>query len=428
MAYAGILELGGVEIANARRAAVYMEAGVKAPSMDVSDQSWIHTARFLGHQDYRLPALDLAPWYNSTEPDSKEFAGIWPMSIEGLDTAGGRREVIDGLNDGGTFGLSRYSARTIEVEAIIAGSTPAGVDYGLRWLTTTLRGERCLTPLKGQTLEYLSSVPEVAPNMSTEDFAECVAPYRRTLYEVVCTSFPEITERFGTVEGLPGSCAYRVKFTLTAGVPFAFRPPALIATNVTWAGSPVPITWVINGPDPDACTTTVPDTLTDPQVTRATIIRAADSYQLGTFIPLDSKTAIATVPKTALKAGQGDTSLQVTVRAGAKEERLIRVRIGRKPTGSTDTNAITCHLLSEAVIQYLPAGAAITLDGVTGRAWAVDSAGNMMDASPVVAGTNGAPWRPPILPCDSAYVVVADAPGDVSAAASFEVYGSVRET
>lgn len=473
MAYHALLTLGGIELANGRRAAAYMEAGIKPPSMDLTDHTWQHTARFLGQQEYRLPALDLAPWYDPTEPDSKAFAGIWPMSVEGLDSATVHREVIDGLADGATFGNARFEPRAIHVEAILVGSTPAGVDYGLRWLSTTLRGQRCLAPMKGQALEYLSSVPFIATErqivtevqvpasdgllpggfspgsqgpgisdsggsypvtetvpvvLSAAEFAACVNPYRRVLYEVFCTETPEVLERFGSVPDQPGSCAYRVKFTLTAGVPFAFRPPSLIASGVSWTAAVSPITWQIDGADPDACTTLAPDTLVDPTIPRSTVIRAADTYQLGTLVPLDSKTAVATIPRTALKPGQGDTALQVTVRAGAKEERLIRVRIGRKPAGATDTTAITCNLVSEASITYLPAGATITLDGVTGRSWATNAAGQTMDASPVVRGTNGAPWRPPLLSCDESYVVVADAPGDIAAAASFDVYGAVRET
>lgn len=430
MTYRGLIRLGGIEIANTQRCVTYMEAGVAAPQTTVSrSDGWPYTARYLKQQDYRLPQLDTAPWYDPLEPDSKDFAGVWPMAVEGLDAAAVEREVIEGIADGGTFGQARYGPRTIEVEALIVGRTPSGADYGLRWLTTALRGTRCDGRRTGDTLQYLASCPDVLPDLTDTAFADCVRPYERTMHEVICSTMPQITERFsGVGDDRPGTCSYRVKFTLTAGVPHAFRERQLVASGINWTGAVVPITWVVQENDPEACLTAPPSTLVDPTVPRATVIRPADMYQLGTYIPLDQRTAVATIPRTALKYGQGDTAATLNITAGAQDERLIRVRFGRRPAGVTQDNAIRCYLVSEANIAYLPAGATLSLDGITGRAWATDSAGNRMDASPVVSGVNGAPWRPPVLACDDDYVVVVDAPGDVSAAASFSVYATVRET
>lgn len=431
MSYRGLLVLGGIEIANSNRAATYVEGGLRPKGMEIShDDSWRHTARFLGQAEYRLPHLDAAPWYDPLEADSKLFAGVWPMQITGLDGTQFTRQAIEGLNDGGVFGLPRYPMRTIKVEALLVGQTPQAVDYGFRWLTTALRGSRCMGPSMGETLQFLGSCPDAVDNLSAADFEACVAPYRRSLHEVVCTSTPEITDRFGGVgDGQPGVCGYRVSFELTAGVPFAYRDRTVIAANVKWAGSVSPITWVVQSADPEACASPVPDTLVDPTVTRATVIRPSDTYQLGTVIPLDSKTATINVPASNVRAKQGDLATQLEIVAGAQDERLIRIRWGRKPVaGMTNDQAIRCHLISEANVSYLPAGARLNLDGVTGRAWAVDAAGNKIDASPVVSGINGGPWRPPVLACANDYVIVADASGDISTSATINVWGSVRET
>ena len=427
--YRGLLTLGGKEIANSSRCASYLQNGLRPISMDVvHDDSWPHTARSLGQQDYRLPHLDLAPWYDPTEPDSKDFAGIWPMSITGLDSAEFTRETIEGLNDGGTFGLPRYGTRPIIVEALLIGRTSQAVDYGLRWLSTALRGYRCAGPSMGEQLMFMSSAPFVNGDLTAVDFEACIAPYRRTMHEVVCTKTPEITERFGAQRD-EQACGYRVTFELTAGVPYAYRQRQTLLDNVKWTGAVSPIVWVVQEDDPEACLTAPATTLVDPTISRATMIRPTDSYQLGTIVPIDSKTTVLTVPAAALKPAQGDTATTLDIVAGAQDERLIRIRWGRKAaTGMTTDNAIRCYPVSEASIAYLPAGATLSLDGVTGRAWATDSAGNRMDASPVVAGRNGGPWKPPVLYCGDEYVIVADAPGDVSAAAFLRLHMAVRES
>lgn len=108
MAYRGLLTLGGVEIANSHRAVSYWDAVALPRLTRHFDDTWPHTARHLGQQAYRLPQLDTAPWFDLEDPDSADFGGIWPMAVDGLDSASWQREVVPGNGDGATFGLGRY--------------------------------------------------------------------------------------------------------------------------------------------------------------------------------------------------------------------------------------------------------------------------------------------------------------------------------
>lgn len=436
MTYRGLLTLGGVEIANSHRAMTYIDAGVCPSGLTVTfDDTWKHTARYLGHQDYRLPKLDRPPWFDANDRDSDDFAGVWPMQVEGLDTATLERDVMQGLGDGGTFGPPRFATRTIKVTALLVGANSVGVDYGLRWLTSVLRGDRCKGDFAGQRLDYLSTAPDIPDDYSTAAFEQCVASYRRSLYEVVCTSAPTVAERFGVDESAsaPHACAYRVEFELTAGVPWAYRPTGLLLSNVAFdkgvAPTPIYFTIATGGvcAANECATTTV---LTDPLAPPAAqLIRPVAPTTNAECEPLESYRVTATIPASAVPDFH-DVVGSLTVRAGNQDERQLRVRWVRKPAGVTDVEELLrCYTVSEANVRYVPAGGSVTLDGITARPYAMLGNGTRLDAAPVVSGRDGGPWSPPVLSCGSDdYMVVVDAPGTVSAALRIDADGAVRES
>lgn len=434
MTYRGLLKLGGVEIANSARAVAYFDK-LAAPGLSVTfDDSWTHTARFLGQQDYRLPTLDQAPWYDPLDPDSADFGGIWPMQVEGLDSAKYSREIVQGNGDGGTFGKGRYDTRTINVTALLYATTSAGVDYGVRWLSSILRGDRCKGDFAGQILEYLTSAPDVDPSFDNAAFAACVAPYQRVLHEVVMTAGPTITERFAVVETADGphATAYRVEFELTAGIPWAYRPAVPLVTNLKFNTVPAatPIYFVIatGGVCPEAQCTKKSGALVDPSAPLpSSVIRPVPPRTITICEPLDSRTASAVIPASAIPKFH-DLVGSMTVQAGSTDTRQLRIRWARQPAGTTLANALLCNTISDAGITYIPANGTLTLDGVTNRIWVTLADGTMLDGSSVVTGANGGPWRPPVLSCGDPYVVVIDGPGNVSSGLTVNATGAVRES
>lgn len=433
MAYRGLLRLGGVEIANSHRAASYFDAIAQPRLTKTFDDTWVHTPRFLGQQAYRLPKLDFAPWFDTDDPDSADFGGIWPMAVDGLDSAGWEREVIPGNSHGGTFGLGRYRERTIKVEAILYGANSVGLDYGLRWLTAVLRGDRCGGLNAGQTLEYLSTAPNVDPTLDTASFNACVAPYKRELHEVVMTAAPEITERFGVDESsdAPTATAYKVTFELTAGVPWAFRPTGLLAAGLKFVttGNPTPIYFEICDGSPASVCTSSPGPLVDPQVPSVqTLVRPVPPKTITVCEPLDTRRLTTTITKNAVPS-TFDLVTTMTITAGSTDARKLRVRWVRKPAGISDVQLLLdCYLVSDMYVSYIPALDTLVLDGPTGRPYVTTPAGQVIDAQSVVSRSDGGPWSPPTLTCDDDYMVVIDAPGDVSAGLTVAISGTVRES
>lgn len=437
MAYRGLLRLGGVELANSARARTYIEGGLSPYSLSVTfDDTWALTARYLGQQEYRLPKQDRPPWWDAADADSEDFAGVWPLAVEGLDAPRLQREVMEGVGSGGTFGPPRYETRNIKVTALLVAKTTPGVDYGLRWLASTLRGDRCRGTWGGQTLEYLASVPDLPPDYATPALMECIGAYERTLYEVVCTRSPEVVERFGVDRGADGqhAAAYRVEFELTAGIPWAYRPAGLLvsdlAFNMATAATPIYFTIAVGGVCAANTCAEPGDTLTDPLApTLSSIIRPIAPTTNAECEPLETRRTVATIPGSAI-SDFSDLVGNLTIRAGNQDERQLRVRWVRvaDPAMSLD-DLLACHTISEANVRYVPAGGSVTLDAVTGRPYArLGASTDRLDATPVVSGAEGGPWRPPVLACgQDDYMVVIDAPATVSPLVRFDIDGSVRE-
>lgn len=475
MTYRGYLRLGGVEIANSARTRAYMANGVMPATSSLGfDDTWTFTSQWLGHQAYRLPKLDTAPWWNPNDLDSMDFAGLWPLQVEGLDNAESSREVIAGVGHGGSFGPPRLKHRTIRITALLVGRNTVGADYGLRWLTSILRGDRCKGDWTGQTLEYLSTVPDIPrevrrlvqsevggllpgfvpgdsesipnpselidqwirePNtMPTETLQACVNPYRRQMFEVVCTKSPEITERFGVdrESSAPHASAYRVEFELTAGIPWAYRPTQPWFQNLAFdmAATPTPIYFTIAGQDgcvANQCQTV--DTLFDPlSPSRPSLLRPIAPSTSAMCEPLETRRLTASIPAAAI-ADFDDTLGTVTVRASTvKDERQLRIRWVKNVPGLTLEDRLRCHTVSEAEVRYIPQGGSLTLDAVTARPYVTLTDGTRLDASPVVSGADGGPWRPPVLACGTVdHTLVIDAPGTVGAGVRIDAAGTVRE-
>lgn len=432
--YRGWMTLGGIELANAHRTMQYMDNGVAPLTTTVTfDDTWPHTARWLGHQPYRLPQLDTAPWYDPNEPDSKEFAGMWPLSIEGGDLAGMDREIIEGIGHGGGFGIPRLRTRSLKISALVIGSSAAGVDFGLQWLTSVLRGDRCAGDFAGQTLSYLSSTPKwIDPEIATSTLRDCVAPYRRDLYEVVCTALPEIVERFGVdrCANTKVASAYRVEFEITAGTPWAWAPTEVLLDDLVFDTAREPESlYFMKAVDGVCQQTTCPDTSTlyDPQrPPLTTVVRPVPPSENAPCLPLEYRRTSAVLSKRLLTRHQ-DTVATVTITAGGRDERGILLRWIKcwNDEGDFEEQA-ACNTVSEAAVQYLPSLSTLYLHGPTERPYVLMRNGDRIDAAPVVVGIDGGPWQPPVFNCDCDYLLVLDAPIQVSPQLHISVTGTVR--
>lgn len=98
------------------------------------------------------PATDPAPWYDAGHPESANFLGFLPESIN-LSVASSRS--VAALPLGTMVGAEHLSGRVVEVIGWMIARDAHSMYWGQLWLTETLRGSRCLPGCADDTLQLL---------------------------------------------------------------------------------------------------------------------------------------------------------------------------------------------------------------------------------------------------------------------------------
>lgn len=425
------MQLGQTEIANSRRVVRYMEHGVKNISAEVmTDDSWPGLATWLGREDdWILPELDEdCPWYDPSIPASAEFAGVWPMQVEGLDSTPLDRETIEGAVVGGSFGVDRIPPRVITVEAVLIARSPAGLRYGVEWLGSALRGSNCRDGGGPRRLQFLDSAPAMDDRMTPENIQLAGNAESRMVVDVVQTGALEIEESFGTwaLEGHQPT-GVRVSFELTAGVPYIWRTPLSLASGLRPADG-VERTLRFENVDEygnlarcDGQLTTLVDPEASPLVD---IPRPVSANALAGTKPLVSRRS-----SWVLEGGRlplwAETVPSVIIESGSQAERLIRLQWVEGVVDIDDD--VTCQTIGEAMVGYVPPNSRMVLDALTGGATVITEDGLELNATPVVSGRWGGPWRPPVFACGNSYTLIIDSLVGVSGATRISIDGYVRQ-
>lgn len=143
----GWMQLGGNEVINAARTMAYVNTGYIPAGVNVADcLSCDALAEMLGDKKYESPMLDEAPWFESGNPDTWDFAGVLPLEVTGLNGSTRRATVTEMVSDGGSVAGVRFASRTIAVTALLLGKSTCAVEAGLSWLSTVLAGSKCSGP------------------------------------------------------------------------------------------------------------------------------------------------------------------------------------------------------------------------------------------------------------------------------------------
>lgn len=411
--FRGWLQLGQTEIANTARTVAYLRRGVRNATLEVThDDSWADTATWLGHDPYVSPWEDLScPWHDATIPASAEFAGVWVMDIRGAEATPVKRDVVESAIAGGAFGAVRTPPRELEIEALVLAGTPAGLEYGLTWLGAALRGDTCTDGTAPRQLLFLESPPPSDDLLTPENIAALGNAEARMMADVALTKPLRVEETFGRwVAGGSGATGARVQFELTAGVPWVWGLPRPLVSGLRPAlGEPRTVRFENVGDDGECPSACPPDSrvLVDPLgPALATLPRPLSPAAAAGCSPLQSRRLVW-----HLEAGRTavwmDTVPTVTVRTGGRDERHVRIQWAE---GRISGDAsMPCSTVGEALIGFIPAHSTLTLDAVTGGATVVTDAGERFDATPLVTGRAGGPWRPPVLRCAADYTLIIDA-------------------
>lgn len=420
MTYAGYLSLGDQEIINSRRAVAHMLNGIASRGVDVvHDDSWRYTHEWLGDDDYRTPETTGAPWVDDSADESYEFGGVWGLSIQGLDATEIEQDIIDSVGDGGSAGYRRLPTRVVNCEVLLTAMSSRGLQWGLRWLTRSLLKDGCNSGDQPRDLTFLESSPEYVQKNNSFQNQQLGASLTRQLTEVVVTKLPEVTEAFGTsiVRGDNSPCMAKVEFELTALVPLVWRSPVQLLGRQSLSDGEHITTRFTEVADDGSCPAVCDDdddVLIDPS--RGDLWRlprpAAPGASIGCQL-LESRRKLFTVSEGVMPA-TGEMRPTVVIKSGARDERHIRIRWARGLV-TDDGRALDCATVGEAMVTYLPADSVLELDGRSGRARVATPDGRNLDATPVMVGRAGGPWRAPVMHCGAPYTLVVDADVDTDA-------------
>ncbi|QDP43572.1 minor tail protein [Microbacterium phage Tyrumbra] len=195
-------------------------AGANA-STSILQEDVVVTEAESAEPPYSCADIALAPWYDQTNPFSRDFAGYYLLSVTGATDGTMTAGVTESVGYGGVIGSPHYATRSVRVRSMLVGCGRAATHYGLAWLKAALgesfcsrHGDACGT----SDLSFFIDCPPVLDPGDT-DYAATTSPYRRYLHDVACTSSPIIQEEYETPSG---AYVVIVEYILTAESPFVW--------------------------------------------------------------------------------------------------------------------------------------------------------------------------------------------------------------
>lgn len=388
---------------------------------------------------YTVPDAEVepAPWYDPAVPESAEYLGFLPLSVDGVDDNPRSRTVTGAVGGGGVFGPARDLPRTITVSGVVIGSTCCGASYGLQYLAQVLggcSGDVC----DGDCLEMFNCCP--APGMTPEQF---IAAHRRVFRRTSLVSGPTVIRRRATGDCGRGGCGdggelIEIEFVLVAGTPWAWTDPIpLLEVTPPIGGEGDCIDWCLSSATsgPNACEpveclfracAAEGDPCGDP---RNPVPRPpGPKVPAGSFCaPLAPERACYAIDLSARPQWATDVPL-IQVYSGATEMRNVRVVIYERPAGfEGDCDAVAdsalCSPVQDFNISYIPPRTTLTLDGPIGRA-VVNCDGVCRTASTAYGNQDGGPVHVAELTC-ATYCVCIETDIEFPPAADSMVFVSV---
>jgi hypothetical protein len=163
MAFPGYFSYNGTEIINATRTEAY--ARRHRPSWFRPVYKEENLAWLLGDREYSGPLQDDAPWIETSDPNSFDFFGVYPLSVEGVENSTVTAEVVESIVDGGHVGRTRRATRSMVFSGLLLGASECAVEYGMRWLRSVVNGGPCFNQTYGSCggyeLCYLGCAPSI---------------------------------------------------------------------------------------------------------------------------------------------------------------------------------------------------------------------------------------------------------------------------
>ena len=397
MSYDGWFEYDGFELVNLSRTAQLSESlGITSVWTTPDSVGWVQDALAgTGYDD-----IENAPWYVDDLPASAEFAGVLPLSVEGLKNSSLESTPIEYVTDGGHSGKPRNATLPLVWSVALVASTDRGAEYGLRWLNHRLRNTGPHTFCSGATLRYFRS-----------EGAGSEVVHRR---DVRLTRGSSVTRKAAD----DCQSIWFVTFTMTAADPYEYGAERFVLTGMgasTWAGP----SWTPTAPVSSAGKQSMVNT----------------SCPVWDYSPIYDPLYPALVPSPAppqvppngwtLTEGStfqrfwGRTSpiptstlpfVPMVRLTSTAPVRTVRVSIYPQDAATT----AQCDALWSCVVTYLPAGTTFYLDGEQKASYVWDG------LAPVVRRTDSLVYAPDASPIRWASLV-----GEQGFLVTLDVFGGV---
>lgn len=433
------VSLGGTEIANAERFAVYSKylgilhgmQGCACPDL----------AMLLNDAPYYCPEEDLAPWYDPVVPASEEFAGVWVQEMTGVAASTITREFTRTLTAGAIPGPSFDAERVVAVTAYLAASSEAGLSYGMSWLASALRGSadcpsgQCI----GDEMCFLAACPQDCG--SQNDLTQAWEANARYLFDVALVDGPSLLEKRSLGTGCSGKRAMlaKVEWTMTAGIPWIFSSPQLIAADAEFC-PPVlagegecDVVWIRSGdcPTDQGCPTPT-GCLADPACAFPLAPLPPQTTDECSCVSRVTSASVVSEAPPGLMPKWLDMVPYIEITTGSAPLRRLTVRFYQDPFGTRcgdpgecpPQDLDECTACGEINFTYAPRDSTIVLDGRTQRAKVICPGGGVNDggdntygppsSSPAtsVLGPDGGPLSWPVFTCNTGLCVQVLADGD----------------
>lgn len=405
----------GNEVINASRTEAYAKAlklGFFRPVYKVPNMNAL-----LGDAAYVNPTTDNAPWYDVDIPASAQFAGAYPLSVEGIEDSTYQSAVTESTIDGGVISRPRASTKSVVFSVALVASTEAGAEYGQRWLASALGAGVCgPRDVFGADLCYLFAQPTGIGDLTVGSAAATAAfsTNLRQLRRVTVVSGPTITAK--KVMSC-GGAVWTAQFTAVAANPFEYSDEIPIVKGVmdpSVVNPYVPgVTGVYSGTGVTFNEVPCPQQgfvpISDPLCPAVTPPPGPPTIALGCYVaPLVWTRRTFTIPKEMVPVwGQVVPLIQVHARYDTVRNLRIRFHPDIYNTGVVDPNN-PCSFCGDFVFGYVPQNSTLIFDGSDRSVTVRDGGGAEQRAESLVYNTDGTPFTWPEFACGFGYVVTLD--------------------
>jgi hypothetical protein len=195
------------------------------------------------------PALDPAPWYDSSRPESSDFLGVILSDLGGLDSSVVRTITdLAGEDSGSAIGPLQVNGRQMPGHGYIVAKSYCGIEYGKRWLIDQL-AQDCNGCSQCEAQVRLCAPPDDGSN-------DQLGSYR--IANVALLDGPLFTA---------DECPDLAEFTFTLGSEKGWLyhdPEPCMATTTIWPGNDATGAclgfdeWMCGNPGPANCCTVNP--------------------------------------------------------------------------------------------------------------------------------------------------------------------------